>query len=69
MTMTWRALLEETWGLFSVAWVWLHVYLIFMFERVLIYEHSRLIITVELVITTVFLVLWIVRLLRFLRGK
>ena len=66
--MTWRELMEEFTGFYSVLWLWFHVYLIFIFERVLIYEHSRLIITVELIVTTVFLVLWIVRLTRFLRD-
>ena len=60
-------MLFELWALFSVAWIWLHIYLIFVFGSVLIYEHSRLIITVELLWSTVMLMFWIVRTVRMMK--
>ena len=57
----------ELWALFSVAWIWFHIYLIYVFERVLIYEYSRIIITGELLLSTVILILWIVRTVRMMK--
>ena len=60
-------MLEDGVGAFGVGWVWLHVFLIFVFKEVLIYEEVRWIITLELFVLTVIFVFWIVRLVRTLR--
>lgn len=60
-------MLEEGMGFFSVGWVWLHILLIFIFRKVVIYEDIRWIITLELFLGTVVFVFWIVRIVKMLR--
>jgi len=60
-------MLEEVMGFFSVGWVWLHILLIFVFRKVVIYEDIRWIITLELFLGTVVFVFWIVRIVKMLR--
>uniref|UniRef100_A0A6M3MDJ7 Uncharacterized protein n=1 Tax=viral metagenome TaxID=1070528 RepID=A0A6M3MDJ7_9ZZZZ len=60
-------MLEEVMGFFSVGWVWLHILLIFVFRKVVIYEDIRWIITLELFLCTVIFVFWIVRIVKMLR--
>jgi len=60
-------MLEEVLGFFSVGWVWLHILLIFIFRKVVIYEDIRWIITLELFLGTVVFVFWIVRIVKMLR--
>jgi len=60
-------MLEEVMGFFSVGWVWLHILLIFVFRKVVIYEDIRWIITLELFLGTVAFVFWIVRIVKMLR--
>lgn len=56
-----RTFLETVSALYSVAWVWLHMYLIYVYGVVRIGEPNPVIITCELFASTVFLILWIVR--------
>jgi len=67
--VNWRKFVEEFSGFYSVLWVWFHLFLIYMYGVVRVGEPNRVIITVELFVSTVFVVLWIVRFVGFLKAK